>query len=376
MLAVAVVLKRQRVPSLADALWTSLGYREVVDDAWAGKKLGDRVQLSEALGLGLNLDNSGVSNLRPIEGIPFAHLSLTACPVEDLQPLRGMPLVRLRLGNTRVSDLTPLEGMQLVEITLPPGEPRGLDLLRKRKSLEKINGVPAAVFWKQHDGREPRRKLLERYRNHLDVTWPGKKVGSALRVNKAGGFELHVGSAIADLKPLKGMPLVLLNLYGAGDVRDLSPLKGRPLVDLNLHLVQAKDLSPLKGMPLKKLFLWLSAAVDLRPLEGMPLTSLVITQTGVTDLTPLRGMPLNYFEATATNVTDIAPLRGMPLATLHLGNTKVANLTPLEGMKLVEITLPPGTPRGLELLRKMKSLEKINGMPAAEFWKQYDARKK
>jgi hypothetical protein len=45
-------------------------------------------------------------------------------------------------------------------------------------------------------------------------------------------------------------------------------------------------------------------------------------------------------------------------------------------MKLVEITLPPGTPKGLDLLRKMKGLEKSNDMPAAEFWKQHDAQKK
>ena len=66
----------------------------------------------------------------------------------------------------------------------------------------------------------------------------------------------------------------------------------------------------------------------------------------------------------------------MPLATLLLEGTKVEDLTPLEGMKLVEISLPPGTPKGLELLRKMKSIEKINDMPAAEFWKQHDAGKK
>jgi hypothetical protein len=42
-------------------------------------------------------------------------------------------------------------------------------------------------------------------------------------------------------------------------------------------------------------------------------------------------------------------------------------------MQLREIYLPPRVEKGMNALRRMKSLVKINGQPADEFWKKYDA---
>ena len=65
----------------------------------------------------------------------------------------------------------------------------------------------------------------------------------------------------------------------------------------------------------------------------------------------------------------------MPLATLDLINAvSVRDLTPLQGMKLTEITFPPkSVTRGMDVLRKMKSLVKINREAADVCWKKYDA---
>jgi hypothetical protein len=43
-------------------------------------------------------------------------------------------------------------------------------------------------------------------------------------------------------------------------------------------------------------------------------------------------------------------------------------------MNLTEIALvPKNITKGMDALRSMKSLVRINGLPPAEFWKNYDA---
>ena len=44
-------------------------------------------------------------------------------------------------------------------------------------------------------------------------------------------------------------------------------------------------------------------------------------------------------------------------------------------MKLSEIEIPLAVDKGMSMLRRMKSLGKINQMLAEDFWKQYDAGK-
>ena len=61
----------------------------------------------------LYLNNTKVSDLTPLKGMPLKWLNLNDTKVSDLTPLKGMPLERLYLDNTNVSDLTPLKGMPL-----------------------------------------------------------------------------------------------------------------------------------------------------------------------------------------------------------------------------------------------------------------------
>jgi hypothetical protein len=113
---------------------------------------------------------------------------------------------------------------------------------------------------------------------------------------------------------------------------------------------------------------------DLSPLQGMPLTSLELGETRVQDLSPLKGMPMTHLDLCNTRVQDLSPLKGMPLTQLHLiGCGGVKDLSPLEGMKLTDIHLPPEVTRGMNVLRRMKSLVTIDGKPADEFWRKYDA---
>jgi serine/threonine protein kinase len=201
---------------------------------------------------------------------------------------------------------------------------------------------------------------------------------------------------LADLTPLRGMKLVGLsctsnNLSDLGPirdlpqlrelwcfntrVRDLAPLRGMSLNHLEVYSTPVSDLSPLKGMPLTHLNVGNTQVTDLAPLEGMRLQALVLYGTRVRDLSPLKGMPLTFLVCHATPVSDLAPLQNMPLTLLSCSGTPVNDLSPLKGMLLKELHCDFKPERDADILRSLKTLEKINGKPVKEFWKEVDARK-
>jgi hypothetical protein len=57
-------------------------------------------------------------------------------------------LVRLTIDGTEVTDLSLLKGMPLKELDCDFRPDRDTAILRSIKTLEKINGKPAAEFWK------------------------------------------------------------------------------------------------------------------------------------------------------------------------------------------------------------------------------------
>jgi hypothetical protein len=69
------------------------------------------------------------------------------------------------------------------------------------------------------------------------------------------------------------------------------------------------------------------------------------------DLTQLAGLPLEFLCVNFTQVSDLGPLKKLPLKNLEFTNTEVTDVTPL---------------------KDIKTLEKINLKPAAEFWARYD----
>jgi serine/threonine protein kinase/Leucine-rich repeat (LRR) protein len=177
---------------------------------------------------------------------------------------------------------------------------------------------------------------------------------------------------LADLSPLKGMPLTGLDFH-CTRVSDLTPLKGMKLTFLGFAGNKVSDLAPLKGMPLTTLYCDTTAVSDLSPLAGMPLTRLTCFTTQVSDLTPLAGMKLTYLDCAATKVFDLSPLKDMPLTELWCQDTPVTDLSPLAGMPLKILRCDFQPERDAEILRSLKTLEKINDKPAADFWTEVDA---
>jgi serine/threonine protein kinase len=191
--------------------------------------------------------------------------------------------------------------------------------------------------------------------------------------------KLHcVRTQVKDLSPLKDMQSLTDLTCGISPLTDLTPLKDlKGLTNVNLLHTPVSDLTPLKGMRLKLLFLLGTKVTDLSPLQGMPLELLILQQaTEVSDLTPLNGMEsLRQLSIVYTKVADLSPLKGLKLVQLDCHATKVTDLSPLGGMPMERLTCDFQAERDAKVLRAIKSLQTINGKPAAEFWKDVDAGK-
>lgn len=147
------------------------------------------------------------------------------------------------------------------------------------------------------------------------------------------------GIPLANLEPLRGLPIDVLSFDGCG-IKDISPLQGMRLTRLICSRNAIADLSPLKGMPLQSLSIADNLVNDLSPLRGMALKSFICSNLrGLTDLSPLDGMPLEELQAQNCTVSDFNTLRGMPLKKLALGNTRFSDASVLAGMPLLELDL-------------------------------------
>ena len=226
--------------------------------------------------------------------------------------------------------------------------------------------------------------------NHVSDLSPVRALPH-LKTLECGGRSTGPAGPLADLTPLKGLPLQVLN-FSNTPVSDLSPLRGMPLAHLVCSGTRVSDLSPLQGIPLRLLVAEDLEVSDLTPLRGMPLTWLGLYRTQVSDLSPLRGMPLEYLNLTGTYVfdlsllqemkslrrlvlaelpiTDLSMLRGLSLVAFQFNGTRVTDLSPIEGMPLTSIEFEFQLPRDAKVLRSLKSLEHINRKPVAEFWQE------
>jgi hypothetical protein len=86
---------------------------------------------------------------------------------------------------------------------------------------------------------------------------------------------------------------------------------------------------------------------------------------------------LKGLDPSHTLVTNIG-LAGLEdckdLTSLWLTGTKVTDLSPLKGMPLKELSCDFQPERDAEILRSIKTLETINGKPAAEFWRDVEQK--
>ncbi len=161
-------------------------------------------------------------------------------------------------------------------------------------------------------------------------------------------------ATITNLWPLRAVENVKAFFCRQSNLADLSPLAGMSFQLVSCARTQVSDLSALRTMKdLRKINCGSTKVHDLSPLKGLPLEALWMNGTRVADLTPLSGMPLTLLMCKFTSVTDLSPLQTMP------------NLQDL-GCDFVPA-------RDTAILRSIKTLRRINDLPAAQFWKRVDA---
>ncbi len=289
---------------------------------------------------------------------------------------------RLNLTHLKLGDLSILRGIPISELNLfGPAEGRDADALPPL--LKGLAGLPL---------------------KSLDISgWVALKDLSPLRGLPLESLKL-ANTKVADLAPLAGMRLRVLDI-GHTPISDLAPLAGMPLEHLDIRYTRVADLIPLRGAPLKGLNIWQSHVVDISPLAGAPLEELALLQTDVADIAPLANCPtLKVLSIYGTKVSDltplgklklvdlachwckvtnIEPLRGQPLRSINLGGLRVTDVSPLADCPTLESVALNTAAKNVEVLRKLTRLKLIStrlsgwgpAQTAAEFWKEYDAKR-
>jgi Leucine-rich repeat (LRR) protein len=340
-----------------------------------------------------------VSDLTPLQGIPLRNLVIANNAVSDLSPLRGAPLGRLFCHGTTITDLSPLKDMPLTELRCDFDPKRDTDILRSMKTLEQVNGLPVAEFWKQVEaGKIPPPNTGLGGPSVSAVLGKSFDITAFIKEVAALPPEQQVARVVAKLKELNPgydgkeehkiengqvVDLTIWNstLKDVSPVRALAKLKYLKCGGLYVEATNRSersplaDLTPLQGFALEVLGIGHSEVTDLSPLRGMPLQILYCYGTKVTDLMPLQGMSLQWLDVRYTDVSDISPLRGIPLNKLLCFSTKVTDFSPIKDAPLKHLWCDFDPKRDTEILRSIKTLEQINGLPVAEFWKQVEAGK-
>lgn len=367
------------------------------------KKLRRFVCLASTTGL----QRSKLSDLKPLAGLSLSELRVPGCDISDLSAVRGMPLKHLGILNTPVRDLSPLQGAPLEVLNCDEtvvSDPSNLQALRSLNSLKTVNSKNVAQFWRElgASGRLAARSVDPSFLREVASLTAGEQVNRVVaRLKELNpGYDGQVRFeesnnavvklsfatvALFDLSPLRALPgLTVLNLAvpnqpdgrtQKGALADLSPLAGMPLTNLCCPNCEVQDLSPLKGMPLKELKVHGTSVRDLGPIGDVPLSVLSIATTHVADLSPLRGMRLEYLDANNSWIGDLAPLADMPLRYLNVERTRVSDLSPLKGIPLKTLFCNRevvAAATNQPLVKAMASLQTINNMPVAEFWRQFE----
>jgi len=169
----------------------------------------------------VELFQTKVSDLTPLEGNPLSSLVCSYGLVMDLTPLKGMPLTHLNISRSQIADIGPLKRMRLTHLDCHASQITDFSILKE---------MPLEV---------------------LDVSYNKLSDLSMLAGVKLRELNFH-DTQVTSLSPLKGLPLTALYCYGTA-VTDLSPLQGTKLTLLWCHNTKVSDLSVLKDMPLKSL---------------------------------------------------------------------------------------------------------------------------
>jgi Leucine-rich repeat (LRR) protein len=187
-------------------------------------------------------------------------------------------------------------------------------------------------------------------------------------------------TAVKDLTPLEGMPLVVVNLSRTKVSLDLSPITNAPIRALRLDTTPFTNVAQIAALQIDDLNLIDTPVADLSALSRLRLIYLSLDETRVVDLRPLEFMPLERLGLAGTPIKDISVLRGKHLKVLYLARcAQLRDLSPLGDCRDLEELSLPLNHGDIEFLRQLPRLKNLGydspPPPAADFWREYDARK-
>jgi len=379
-------------------------------------QLGDLNALRGLPIVDLSLNQTSVTDLRPLAGLPLEELRIINTHVTDLSPLRGLKLRTLEVSNTDISDLSPLAGMPLKELDIGNNKRlheikplAGLPLERlvadnlTVMDLSPLRGLPLRELILHCEDKElpdflplAHSPTLEK----ISLPWNISDIAFLATMPKLQQVDFHsyanpvtwvsVRDFLAKYGPDVPEIKAARTALAAAGLKDLPIWRAYvdPNHQLRLDLFQTtlSDLAPLRGLSIKQLNMRTTGVSDLEPLRGMPIHDLNLASTKVRDLEPLHGMPVRVLNLSYLNVSSLEPLRGMPLVSLNLHGTNVRDVGILADFHdLEEIVLPNDATHNVERLRTLPKLRYLSfgwdaatnhpTQTAAEFWKEYDAKK-
>ena len=338
-----------------------------------GTRVADLAPLRDMKLTYLNCGRTPVSDLSPLKEMNLTSLSCYWTQVFDLSPLKGMKLTFLDCGGTQVSNLLPLKGMKLTTLRCAAAPVADLSLLkdmplkdlrcdfqpdrdsaivRSLNTLETINDRPAEEFW----------HVVAAQAQPLSAEWLKEVAGLSGSKQVAA-----VAAKLQERNP--GFDGAVTPKYRGGVATTLEFL-----TDFVTDLSPVRALSGLRTLVCRGSAAGKGLLADLSPLKDLELTTLYCDNTRVFDLSPLKTMNLRDLRCSETPVSDLSPLAAMKLTILHCQATRVTDLSPLKKMSLKELRCDFWRERDTEILRSLTTLEKINGKPTIEFWKEVKAR--
>ncbi len=370
-------------------------------------KISDLTPLHGMLLKKLDITTTRISNLAPLRGMPLRQLDAAATDVRDLRPLsespielltlsdciklesldgvQKMPLAsQLNIGHTPVADLSPLRGSTVKTLWMDRCDRiRDLAPLMDCKQLEAVT-LPThnsdLAFLKKH----PALKRLSQQ--------PIADFGYSLsRVTPAEEFWKKNGERLARQVPMeKQLEKFRQSLIAQGNEPAKVPrfafdTEGQLFINLSNN-VKVSDLTELRGVAVTKFVANSSSLRDISPLAGASLRELTLfPDCKVTDISALRGAPLEILYLDVAPVRDISVVRGMPLRIAFFKDCPITDVSPLAGIPTLERVLLPRDAKNIETLRTHPKIalisfvwdtpRQIPNRTAAEFWKEFDAKK-
>lgn len=288
-------------------------------------------------------------------------------------------------------------------ITLSRGDVKVVEVLKVPKALGTSPFAPLDQAWTERVASLPPEAQVKEVLAELARRNPGFETSIVpfeqlpAAAQRSGAYEKHqnyrtadgkltvlslVSNAVNDLTPVASIPtLSALTLHSPtpdSPLTDLRPLAGLRLTQLSLcNHGRLRDLSPLAGMEIVILECCRCPLDDLTPLKGLPLKHLDVSNTPLSSLDSIAGASLRYLNIAGSRVSDgsLGRLENIGgLRSAHLKGAPVRDLAFLRRTSVIELSADDAVlAANRAVLSDLPKLKTINGEPAEQFWKEFDA---